>query len=195
MTTLPADTFRAAMQAHGLVLRDDLLDDDETISEELWRLSHLSAMARLALRADPGLQISADFSPDDLYAALAAALPLGESTVHSIRELLKFLAVIEQRGEHAHRGPGEPPLALVPPWEDGDPADLSDAGLDEYAQMLQLALDAGAAAQPWRLHASREDSRRKYLVSTPKDRFRGPAPGVLPDLDQIDFSDVVDDEE
>lgn len=193
MNSLHTDTFRSAMQAHGIVLRDDQLDEDN-VEEELWRLQHLTAMARLALRADPGLAIGGAFSPEDLYTALSAVLPIEESTVHTLPELLKYLAVLEQRGEHAPRGLEEPEPPLAPPWADGDVADLRDDGLDAYAEMLALALEASADAQPWRVGVPREDAQRKYLVSTPKRYFRGAAPGVIPDLDQIDFSDVMGEE-
>jgi len=178
------DTIRAAMQAHGLIRGQRPLSDSER-----WRLLHLSAMVQLALRADPSID---DLSAEQLYAGLSAVVPLSDSTVHSLPELLQYLAVIEQHGDLPPSkqldGPG-----LLPPWDDGEPTVLSGAALDEYAEHLSAAIEASAAAQPWRVGLPREDVARKFLASAPKDYFKGAQPGVIPDLDQMDFSDVLDD--
>jgi len=177
-----AAALRRAFQAANLILSKERLSEANR-GRERWRFRHLYAMALLSQSVDPDFSIDEDLTPDALYDALSAAVPLAHSAVLNLKELLQYLAVVEGRDRKPPTPFDPPPPApLVSPWDAAGkkPDALSADELDDYAEMLYAALQAAAEEMPWRDGGERDRFQRDYVVGNARNLFKNSEPGVMP---------------
>ena len=137
--------FRDRMIREGLILIEGDIDEKDRNETKL-RLKHLTAMAMLAHHTDETLAVDESLGPESLYAALGEIVPLNESVVFTLRELLEIVST-----------PGfsqEKHLSMQ----------MDDRSKEEYTHTLRRALKEAKARFPWRNPDQREQFTNKKLI-------------------------------
>ena len=149
--TMKLREFREAMVAQGMLV-NEAKTDDEGRAENSWRAKHLTAMAMLVHASNPELPIDGTTTSASLYEALAEIVPLKESVVYTLEEILEALDASEAEQETPSEG----------------------SSSEIYAEELRVSIEAAAKQYPWRVGADRSTFTRKELVGAP------PPKSVLP---------------
>ena len=144
--------FRESMVRHGLLVADDLADD-EYRAENAWRLRHLTAMVMMVGESNAELPVDVTSTPEGLFSALADVVPLQGSVIYSLQELLEALE--------------------EDPEEQGGSA-LQARDSDTYKARLLRAIEDAQQEYPWRVGADSDQFTRKVLVSAPPPKSLPP---------------------
>lgn len=137
--------FRDRMIKEGLILIEGDTDEDDRNETKL-RLKHLTAMAMLAHHTDETLVVDESLGPENLYAALGEIVPLKESVVFTLDELLEIVST-----------PGfshEKHVSMQ----------MDDRSKQEYTHTLNRALKEATSRFPWRNPGQREQFTNKELI-------------------------------
>ncbi len=150
--TMKLREFREAMIAQGMLV-DEAKTDDDGRAENSWRARHLTAMAMLVHASNPELPIDGTTTSASLYEALAQIVPLNESVVYTLEEILEALDVSEAEQESPSEGTSS----------------------EIYAEELKVSIEGAAKSYPWRVGAERDTFTRKELVGPPPPKSVAPS--------------------
>ena len=143
--TLHLRAFRDRMIREGLILIEGDTEEEDRNETKL-RLKHLTAMAMLAHHCDETLVVDESLGSESLYAALEEIVPLKESVVFTLEELLEIVST-----------PGfshEKHLSMQ----------MDDRSTQEYTLTLKRALAEATNRFPWRHPDQREQFQKKELI-------------------------------
>lgn len=150
--TMKLREFRDGMVAQGMLV-DEAKTDDEGRADNSWRAKHLTAMAMLVHASNPELPIDGTTTAASLYEALAEIVPLKESVVYTLEEILEALDA----------------------GESGQVSSSGGTSSEIYAEELKVSIEGAAKSHPWRVGADRDTFTRNELVSAPPPKSVAPS--------------------
>jgi len=165
-----AQTLHAAMSQTGTVLPSFMVNDANR-ADETRKLELLAGLLALARQSSPDL--SADASPDALYAALDAGMKLEQYGIFDFKELMELL-------DEAHHKAANPPFPLTgPPTAanpEGEPlsqmygvdlsafdGSLSDRKARVWVDLMAATLTLAQERYPWRVGTTRADHAEPFV--------------------------------